>query len=95
MQVLLATCFHAGFVLSLFFDREDVPPKCRLTLIGLHGVISHKIELFITTTVKISNPTKSIVTNFFGHSSSCFLFKNNVLETGLSLSSGKRLFSSA
>jgi hypothetical protein len=37
--------FHAGFLLSLFFDPEgggDVPPKGRLTLNGLHGVISQK-----------------------------------------------------
>jgi hypothetical protein len=34
-----------------------VPPKRRLTLTGLHGVISQKItELFITTGVKTSNP---------------------------------------
>jgi hypothetical protein len=25
---------------------------------GLHGVISQKIELFITTTVRTSNPTR-------------------------------------
>jgi hypothetical protein len=30
---MLATCFHAGFLLGLFFDPEDggdVPPKRRL-----------------------------------------------------------------
>jgi hypothetical protein len=34
--------------LGLFFNAEDggdVPPKRRLTFIGLHGVISQKIEL--------------------------------------------------
>jgi hypothetical protein len=42
------------------FDREDggdVPPKRRLTLNGLQGVISQKIVLFTTTTVSTSNPT--------------------------------------
>jgi hypothetical protein len=32
---LIAACFHAGFLLGLFFDPEDrgdmVPPKRRLT----------------------------------------------------------------
>jgi hypothetical protein len=35
---------------------RHVPPKRRLTFNGLHGVISHKIELFITTAVRTSNP---------------------------------------
>jgi hypothetical protein len=47
---------HASFLLGLFFDPEDggrhVPPKYRLTFKGLHNVISHKIELFITTAVR-------------------------------------------
>jgi hypothetical protein len=34
-----------------------VPPKCRLTVNGLHGVISQKIVLFITTAVRTSDPT--------------------------------------
>jgi hypothetical protein len=40
---------HACFLLGLFFDAEDggdVPPKRRLTINGLHGVMSQKIELF-------------------------------------------------
>jgi hypothetical protein len=32
------------------------PPKPRLKLSGLHGVISQKMILFITTAVKTSNP---------------------------------------
>jgi hypothetical protein len=43
---MLAT-FHAGFLLGLFFNPEDGgdmnPPKRRLTLDGLHGVIFQKI----------------------------------------------------
>jgi hypothetical protein len=37
--------------------RRYVPPKFRLTLNGLHGVISQNMVLIITTAVKISNPT--------------------------------------
>jgi hypothetical protein len=39
--------------------RRYVPPKRRLKLNGLHGAISQKMILFITTAVKTSNPTKS------------------------------------
>jgi hypothetical protein len=55
-------CFHAGFLLSLFFRpwrwRRHVPPKRQLTLNGQHGVISQKVVLFITTAVRTSNPTQ-------------------------------------
>jgi hypothetical protein len=34
-------------------QRRDYPPKRRLTFNGLHGVISQKIELFITTAYEI------------------------------------------
>jgi hypothetical protein len=37
--------------------RWHVPPKRRLTFNWLHGVISQKRELFITTTVRTSNLT--------------------------------------
>jgi hypothetical protein len=43
-----------------FFDPEDggdVHSKRRLKLNGLHGVISQKMMLVITITVKTSNPT--------------------------------------
>jgi hypothetical protein len=50
LSVMLATWFHAGFLLSLFFPpwrwRRYVPPKRRLTLNGLHGGISQKMVLF-------------------------------------------------
>jgi hypothetical protein len=52
--------FHAGFLLALFFGPKNggyVAPKRRLALTGLHGVISQKIELFIATAAKTSNPT--------------------------------------
>jgi hypothetical protein len=45
---------------GLFFDPEDggdmFLQKLRLTSNGLHGVISQKIVLFITTAVRTSNP---------------------------------------
>jgi hypothetical protein len=57
-----ATCFHAGFLLGLFFRswrwRRYVPPKRLLTFNGLHCVIFQKIVLIITTVVGTSNPTK-------------------------------------
>jgi hypothetical protein len=50
-------CFHAGFLLSLFFRpwrwRRYVPPKHRLTFKGLHGVISQKLVLFIEIIITI------------------------------------------
>jgi hypothetical protein len=42
----------------------------RLKLNGLHGVISQKMILFITTAVKTSNPTKTVAVyceNHTGH----------------------------
>jgi hypothetical protein len=51
---------HAGFVLGLFFNPEaggDMFLWNWLTFNRLHGVISQKIELFITTSVRTSNPT--------------------------------------
>jgi hypothetical protein len=51
LLILLVTCFHAGFLCSLFFRpwrwRRYVPPKCQLTLNVLHGVISQKMVLFL------------------------------------------------
>jgi hypothetical protein len=38
-----------------------VPPKRRLIFNGLHDVISVKIELSISTAVRISNPTLSVL----------------------------------
>jgi hypothetical protein len=38
-----------------------LPPKRRFIFNGLHGVISHKIELFITSAEIISNPTIKIL----------------------------------
>jgi hypothetical protein len=80
-HLLLATCFHAGYLLSLFLRpwrwRRCVPPKCQLTLKGLHGVISQKMVL--------SNPVfdfKSYTSLSSDHySSNEFLYKRHHLHT--------------
>jgi hypothetical protein len=68
-----ATSLLAG-LLNLFLRpwiwRRYVPPKRRLKLNGLHGVISQKIILFITTAVKTSNPTFPLLVLFNDASSS-------------------------
>jgi hypothetical protein len=50
-----------GGLLDYFFDPEDGGDmflrNVGLQLNGLHGVTSQKMILFITTAVKISNPT--------------------------------------
>jgi hypothetical protein len=46
----------AAFLLGLFFDPEyggDVSLKLRLTFNGLHGLISQKIEIFISISIKL------------------------------------------
>jgi hypothetical protein len=48
---------HTGLILRSWRWRRYVPPKRRLTFNGLHGIISQKIVLFITTAVRTSNPT--------------------------------------
>jgi hypothetical protein len=63
-QNLLATCFHSGILLALFFDSEDggdVSPKRRSTFDGLHGVISQKIVLF--SQISVSRSTFNNVFN--------------------------------
>jgi hypothetical protein len=44
--------------------RRYDPPKRRVQLYGLHGVISQKMILFITTAVKTSNPTRIGLNSF-------------------------------
>jgi hypothetical protein len=51
---------HAGFMLGLLFDHEDVPLKHQLTFTRLHGVISQKTEFFIVTDVRTSNPKDTV-----------------------------------
>jgi hypothetical protein len=49
-----------GFLLGLCFDPEDevIYPSETLTYGRLQGVISQMTVLFITTTVRISNPAR-------------------------------------
>jgi hypothetical protein len=56
---MLCYLLQADFLLGLFLDAEDRGDmRFRLTFNGLHGVISQKIKLFITTAVRTSNPMK-------------------------------------
>jgi hypothetical protein len=57
---LLATYFHAGFSIGLFYDPEAGGGMFLWNVNCLatdYTVISHKIELFITKTVRTLNPT--------------------------------------
>jgi hypothetical protein len=50
--VMLVSCLAYSLTLKV---KQHISLKCCLTVTGLHGVISQKIELFITTAVKTSN----------------------------------------
>jgi hypothetical protein len=67
-QCQLASCFIAGFLLNLFLRpwrwRQYVPPKHRLTLNGLHGVISQKMVLFMIWVFKLVLKFTIPVTDF-------------------------------
>jgi hypothetical protein len=39
-------------------DGGDILPKRPLTFDGLYGVVSNKMELFVTTAVATSDPTE-------------------------------------
>jgi hypothetical protein len=64
LQVMLGFTFcllYAGFLLSALVNPEHkkhFPSKRRLTFNGLHGAISQKIELFVTTAERASNPAQ-------------------------------------
>jgi hypothetical protein len=49
---------HAGLL-------WHVPPKHQLTFSGLHTIIHQKIELFITTAVRILHPTQVLVLSIY------------------------------
>jgi hypothetical protein len=73
-------------LLTYFFDPEDggdAPPKRRLTLNGLHSVISQKMILCITTTVKTSNPIYHIYLNMRFGQRMCTTFSYGYLERDL------------
>jgi hypothetical protein len=43
-----------------------VPPKRRLAFNGIHCIISHNTELFITTIAKTWNPIEQFLLDFWG-----------------------------
>jgi hypothetical protein len=59
----LLRLFLAQLILRPWRCGQYVLLKFSLTFFGLHGVISQKILLFITTAVRISNPT-SVYTSY-------------------------------
>jgi hypothetical protein len=50
--------FLVWLILRHWSSRRHVPLKRRLTFNGTHGVISQKIEIFLTTAVRTLNPTE-------------------------------------
>jgi hypothetical protein len=54
---VLATCFYADFLLALFFDPQKEATSPFETSVDFHGVIFQKIDLFMTTAVRTSDPT--------------------------------------
>jgi hypothetical protein len=74
---LLSHWFLARLIVRPWIWKPYVRPKRRLTFNGLHGVISQKTVLFISTAVWISNPTE------------CFLFFTAIEQEGSSSSPHK------
>jgi hypothetical protein len=54
----LITYFHAGFLFALFFAREHVGDISSESKVDLQRTAWRYTELFITTAVRSSNPTK-------------------------------------
>jgi hypothetical protein len=63
---LLSRRFLAWLIFRPWRWRRYVPPKRRLTFNGLHGVVSQKMVLFISTAVRTSNPTTENVFKMYG-----------------------------
>jgi hypothetical protein len=72
--LLLASCwFRAWLIHRLWRWRRYVPPKHWFNFFNtIQGVISQKIEFFLSTTVRISNHAFSL--KFEGNSTICFNF---------------------
>jgi hypothetical protein len=60
-------CFHAGFLHGVFYPEEggNMFLLTSVDLNGLHGYISQKIESFVTTAERTSNPTSVLFTKLF------------------------------
>jgi hypothetical protein len=56
-EVHIASIFKVEEINSARNQRRYIPPKHRLTLNGLQGIISQKMIFFINTAVKTSNTT--------------------------------------
>jgi hypothetical protein len=56
---LFSRFFHAWLILRPWRWRRHVPPKCWLTLMNCMALYPRKIILFLTTTVRTSNPNTS------------------------------------
>jgi hypothetical protein len=57
---LLSRLYLARLILRPWRLRRYVPPKCRLTFNGLHGVISQKLALFESVSVLTRSTPKSL-----------------------------------
>jgi hypothetical protein len=57
--------FLAWFILRPWKFRRYIPPKWKFICNALHGVISRKVELFIPTAVRASNPTNLNYVHYF------------------------------
>jgi hypothetical protein len=57
---------YAGFLLGLLFNADDWATFSSemLTFIVLHGVTSHKIEIFITDAMRTSNIKSSLLSSY-------------------------------
>jgi hypothetical protein len=56
---LLTACYlrHAGFLLGLFNPKREMTCSSRMVDFNkLHGAMSQKIEVFITTDARIADP---------------------------------------
>jgi hypothetical protein len=75
---LLSGWFLARLIFRPWRWRRYVPPKRRLKLNGLHGVISQKMIVFKTTALKTSNPTSLGLFTNYGFSQWCEVLPNKI-----------------
>jgi hypothetical protein len=65
-QLLTSCLFLAWLLLRLWKWRRHIPPKCQLTFNALHYVVAQKIELDVTTAVRISYPLNNTRAHWTG-----------------------------
>jgi hypothetical protein len=85
LSLLHASCwFLARFTLQYWRKRRHVPLKRRMTLNGLHDIMSQKTELFVTITAKISNLTRLTTRlSYIPMNSSPCLIKHYTMKAGV------------